>query len=220
MIFVIQCAARKNPDAGYLLKRDGRKVMFVADPGAAPDGATRAYARPDDVSDTGKSWRTILREYNADPGHNPLGLLPAWKLYKNATYELLADHCGPEHFYILSAGWGLIRADFLTPAYDITFSPGAEKYKRRRKKDQYDDFNLLPKETGDDIVFFGGKDYVGLFCALTDGARRTRYLWHNSKSAPKAPGCVLRRFHTKTRTNWHYGCARAFIEGKIQLEDG
>ena len=43
MIFVIQCAARKNPDAGYLRRRDGRKVMFVADPGAAPDGATRAY---------------------------------------------------------------------------------------------------------------------------------------------------------------------------------
>ena len=172
------------------------------------------------VSDTGKPWRTILREYNADPGHNPLGLLPAWKLYKNATYELLADHCGPERFYILSAGWGLIRSDFLTPAYDITFSPGAERHKRRRKKDQYDDFNMLAKETGEDIVFFGGKDYVSLFCALSEGVKGSRHVWYNSKSAPKAPGCVLRRFHTRTRTNWHYECARAFIEGKIQLEDG
>ena len=145
MILVIQCAARKNPEAGYLRGRDERKVMFVADPGIAPIDPNCSYARPDDTSDTGKPWRTILREYNADPGHNPLGLLPAWKLYKNATYELLADHCGPEHFYILSAGWGLIRADFLTPAYDITFSPGAEKHKRRRKKDQYDDFNMLPE---------------------------------------------------------------------------
>ena len=220
MILVIQCAARKNPDAGWLRKRDGRKMMFVADPGAAPNNAIYSYARPDDVSDTRKSWRTILREYNADPGHNPLGLLSTWKLYKNAIYELLADHCGPERFYILSAGWGLIRADFLTPAYDITFSPGAEKDKRRRKKDQYDDFNLLPQETGEDIVFFGGKDYVGLFCALSEGVKGTRYLWCNSKSAPKAPGCVLQRFHTKTRTNWHYECARAFIEGKIQLEGG
>ena len=220
MILVIQCAARKNPEAGHLRTLDERKVMFVADPGIAPIDPNCSYARPDDTSDTGKPWRTILREYNADPGHNPLGLLPAWKLYKNATYELLADHCGPERFYILSAGWGLIHSDFLTPAYDITFSPGVEKHKRRRKNDQYEDFNMLPEETGEDIVFFGGKDYVGLFCALTDGAKGTRHLWYNSKSAPKAPGCVLRRFHTKTRTNWHYGCARAFIEGKIQLEDG
>ena len=73
---------------------------------------------------------------------------------------------------------------------------------------------MLVKETEEDIVFFGGKDYVGLFCALTEGVKGTRYLWCNSKSAPKAPGCVLRRFHTKTRTNWHYECARAFIEGK------
>ena len=220
MILVIQCAARKRPEAGHLRTLDGRKVMFIADPGAAPDGVSHAYARPDDAFDTGKSWRTILREYNAVPGHNPLGLLPAWRLYENPIYELLADHCGLKRFYILSAGWGLIRADFLTPAYDITFSPGAEKDKRRRKKDQYDDFNLLPQETGEDIVFFGGKDYVGLFCALSEGVKGTRYLWCNSKSAPKAPGCVLQRFHTKTRTNWHYECARAFIEGKIQLEDG
>ena len=220
MILVIQCAARKNPEAGYLQERDGEEVVFVADPDAAPGGVSHAYARPDGVSDTGKPWRTMLCEYNVNPHDNPHGLLPAWRLYENPIYGLLADHCGPEHFYILSAGWGLIRADFLTPVYDITFSPGAEKYKRRRKKDQYDDFNLLPQETEDDIVFFGGKDYVGLFCALSEGVKRTRYLWCNSKSAPKAPGCVLRRFHTKTRTNWHYECARAFIEGKIQLEGG
>ena len=220
MILVIQCAARKNPDAGWLRWRDGRKMVFVADPDAAPGGVSHAYARPDDVSDTGASWRTMLCEYNSVPRDNPHGLLPAWRLYENPIYGLLAEHCGQERFYILSAGWGLIQSDFLTPAYDITFSPGAERHKRRRKKDQYDDFNLLPKETGEDIVFFGGKDYVGLFCALTDGARGTRYLWYNSKSAPKAPGCVLRRFHTRTRINWHYECARAFIEGKIQLEDG
>ncbi len=220
MILVIQCAARKRPEAGYLRGRDERKVMFVADPGIAPNDPNCSYARPDDVSDTGKPWRTMLSEYNADPCDNPHGLLPAWRLYENPIYRLLAEHCGPERFYILSAGWGLIQSDFLTPVYDVTFSPGAERHKRRRKNDPYDDFNMLVKETEEDIVFFGGKDYVGLFCALTDGARGTRYLWCNSKSAPKAPGCVLRRFHTKTRTNWHYECARAFIEGKIQLEDG
>ncbi len=217
MILVIQCAARKNPEAGYLHGQDGRKVMFVADPNAAPGGASQVYARPDDVAEAGATWRAMLSEYNSNPRDNPYGLLPAWRLYENPVYRLLKEHCGLERFYILSAGWGLIRSDLLTPVYDITFSPRADAYKRRRKKDQYEDFNMLPDETGDDVVFFGGKDYVGLFCALTEGVNGTRYIWCNSKSAPKAPGYTLRRFHTKTRTNWHYECARAFIEGKIQV---
>ena len=201
MIVVIQCAARKKPDAGCLCRLDGRKMMFVADPDAAPASVTQAYARPDDASDTGTSWRTILREYNADPGNNPRRLFPAWQLYENRTYGLLAEHCGPERLYILSAGWGLIRADFLTPAYDITFSPNADMYKRRRKNDEYDDMRMLPTETTAPIVFFGGKDYVDLFCALTEGVKGSRYLWHNSVNEPHAPSCTVRRFHTTTRTN-------------------
>ena len=102
MIVVIQCAARKQDHAGRLRALDGRNVMFVAKPDAAPRSGSQVYARPDDVSDTGKSWRTVLQEYNAVPGDNPLGLLPAWQLYKNSTYNILADHCGPDRLYILS----------------------------------------------------------------------------------------------------------------------
>ena len=217
MIVVIQCAARKNPEAGHLRTRDGRKVLFVADPGLATNDPSYTFARPDDVSDTGKPWRIRLHEYNTETHDNPNGLLPAWRLYKNPVYRLLEEHYGPERLYILSAGWGLLRSDFLTPAYDITFSPSAEKFKRRRKRDSYDDFNMLPEQTEEDIVFFGGKDYVGLFCGLTDGVKGRRYIWFNSKSPPKAPGCLLRRFHTNTRINWHYECTKAFIEGNIQV---
>ena len=216
MIVVIQCAAKKKPDAGHLRRRDGQKVLFVAEPDAAPAG-THAYARPDDISDAGISWKAALFQYNDDPGNNPLGLLPAWQLYENPTYRLLADHCGLDKLYILSAGWGLIAANFLTPAYDITFSPSADKYKRRRKKDRYDDLRMLPTATAEPVVFFGGKDYVNLFCALTGSVKAQRYLFYNSANAPDAPGCVLRRFHTTTRTNWHYECAKAFIEGAIGI---
>ena len=141
---------------------DGQKVLFVANPGAAPADVSHAYARSDDASDIGPSWWTVLRQDNADPGHNALGLIPAWQLCANRAYGFLADHCGPERFYILSAGWGLMRADFLTPAYDITFSPHADSYKRKRKKDRYDDLRMLPANCMEPIVFFGGKDYVSL----------------------------------------------------------
>lgn len=72
--------------------------------------------------------------------------------------------------YILSAGRGLIAGDFLTPYYDITFSPSArspDACKRRRKADKYRGICMLPDNTDEEVVFFGGKDYVPLFCTLT-----------------------------------------------------
>ncbi len=216
MIVVIQCAAKKRPDAGYLRSLDGRKVMFVANPGIAPASDDQVFARPDDPSDSDNSWRTALYKYNANPGNNPLGLLPAWQLYENSTYELLANHCGLEQLYILSAGWGLIRADFLTPFYDITFSSSADTYKRRREQDKYNDFRMLPNGIAEPIIFFGGKDYVSLFCTLSEGVERSRTIWYNSLSAPSAGGCEVQRFHTATRTNWHYECAKAFVAGSLR----
>ena len=212
MIVVIQCAARKQDHAGRLRALDGRNVMFVAKPDAAPPSGSQVYARPDDVSDTGKSWRTVLQEYNAVPGDNPLGLLPAWQLYKNSTYNILADHCGPDRLYILSAGWGLIRADFLTPNYDITFSKArnVEPFKRRGHHETYDDFKL-PTGATESIVFFGGRDYISLFCKLTAKAKGHRIVFY-AGSGTDAPGCALRRFGDPF-TNWHYQCARAFVEG-------
>lgn len=217
MIIVIQCAARKRADAGYLRKTDGRPVLFVADPSLAPPSGRYDYARPDEVSDTGKTWRQRLLNYNKTPGNNPLRLLPAWQLYANSAYAMLAKHFGQERLFILSAGWGLLASSFLTPNYDITFSASADKYKRRRKADQYDDCRMLPADTTEPVVFLGGKDYIGLFCRLTDRLSAERHVFYNSGTLPDAPGCVLRRFETKTRTNWHYECADAFIERRIDL---
>ena len=78
MIVVIQCAARKREDAGFLRTQEGKPVLFVADPSAAPASDTLIYARPDDSSDHGGSWRDVLVRYNDDPGSNPLSLLPAF----------------------------------------------------------------------------------------------------------------------------------------------
>ena len=143
MIVVIQCAASKRPDAGHLVAASGKRVDFVAHPQIAPRDPDRVYARPDDRRQDGISWRQHLLKYNDDPGGNPLRLYPAYQLYDNRAYGRLVDRFGLRNVYILSAGWGLIRADFLTPSYDITFSPSADAYKRRRKTDRYDDFRML-----------------------------------------------------------------------------
>ena len=218
-IIVIQCAASKQPTAGHLRSSDGRKAMFVANPQLAPASYDYSYVRPDDLADTGISWREELQRYNREQSDNSLGLLPAWRLYQNPTYELLYRKYGPDGFYILSAGWGLLRADFLTPYYDITFSNArnVEKYKRRSQRDAYADFRMLPDDTDKPVVFFGGKDYVGLFCALTGRVQGPRHVFYNAKVAPRAPGCQTRKFHTNIKTNWHYKAAQEYVEGLINI---
>jgi hypothetical protein len=224
MIAVIQCAATKQPDAGRLCTREGAPVYFVADPEVARKSLREPqaviYARPDDPSDDGGTWRDVLVKYNRQ-GDNPLELLPAWQLYRNAAYGGLVARYGIDNVYILSAGWGLIRSDFLTPDYDITFSQSVRKkapYKIRRKEDIYRDFRMLPEATHDHIVFFGGKDYLALFCALTATIAAKKTVLYNSRTRPDMPGCNLRRFETPTLTNWHYECVRAFLDGTITID--
>lgn len=217
MIVVIQCAAKKNISAGMLRDQNGQKVKFVADPQYAPVHATSRYARPDDIADMEGTWRTRLLEYNNASSSNPDALLPAWQLYSNPTYRLLAEKYGLEHLFILSAGWGLISADFLTPDYDITFSGSADALKRRRKKDLYNDFCMLPSESDEPLIFFGGKDYVNLFCSLTEQRSGPRHIFYNSQTPPDAPNCILHKYETTMRTNWHYQCAKEFANNEMQI---
>lgn len=215
MIAVIQCASSKQPHAGYFRTEQGKPVYFVADPGQAPVSGDRIYARPDEFSEDGTPWRERLLRYNASPGGNPFGLLPAFELYAKDTYRRLVQKFGTANTFILSAGWGLISSTFLTPAYDITFSPGADAYKRRRKTDVYNDFCMIPVECDDPIFFFGGKDYLPLFARLTRPVKAQKTVFFNSVSCPDIPGFSFQRFNTSTRTNWHYECANAFIAGTI-----
>lgn len=215
MIVVIQCASSKRPDAGTLRTTDGKPVLFVAHPEKAPEADNSVYARPDDPASGSRSWREMLLAYNERPGNNPLGLLPAYELYKNEIYRSLVRRYGIENTYILSAGWGLLKAAFLTPSYDITFSALAEDFVRRRKGDYYRDFCVLPDDAEGPIVFFGSKEYVPLFASLTRSIKAERLVFYNSQQPPPAEGCELKKFETRTRTNWQYECATAFLANEL-----
>ena len=215
MIVVIQCARSKQKNAGHLKTNDGRPVSFVAHPEFAPPAVSCVYARPDDASDAGGTWRDRLLAYNASPTNNPLGLLPAFELYENNIYRAVVKQFGVENTYILSAGWGLINAAFLTPAYDITFSAQADDFVRRRKRDVFCDLCLLPANTTEHVVCFASKEYAPLFSALTNAVSGERIVFYNSATPPLAPGCKLVKFDTRTRTNWQYECAAAFLRGDL-----
>lgn len=217
MIVVIQCAARKRKDAGHLQTRDGKRVVFISDPTVAPTSDACIYARPDDPSDHGGSWREYLLRYSETPQNNPLVLLPAFELYKEKTYQALANQLGVDRTFILSAGWGLIPASFLTPSYDITFLAKADPWKRRRHHAVVSDFSMLPIDAKEPIVFLGGKDYLPLFLRLTAHISSPRIVLFNSSTMPNAPDCRLVQFTTKRKTNWHYECASALLRGLIDL---
>lgn len=218
MIVVIQCASSKQPDAPTLLGSDGRRVIFVARPDLAPPDPHAGWAHPDAPSDTpGCTWRALVERENAA---QPSGgrLFPAGELYLPPVYRLLMQTFGVGRVRILSAGWGLVRAGFRLPAYDITFSPRAEPYKRRRAQDHYSDFVQVDVDADGPLVFLGGVDYLPLFDRLTAGVKATIIV--PFRCDPADAGAALHRagawlrvpFRTATKTNWHYECARRLCE--------
>ena len=197
-----------------MIEAGGRPVAFVARPGLAPENELISYCRPDDIAEDGATWRERVWEYNRIPSANPLRLCRAFELYEPTIYRSLVEHLGVQHVYILSAGWGLIESSFLTPYYDITFSQSADLFKKRRRDDEdFKDFNMLPANTNEEVFFFGGRDYLQLFAKLTQGVPAKRTAFYNSETPQAIPGCEMRRFETRAKTNWHYLCARQFLEG-------
>ena len=219
MKIVIQCAGRKQPRAASFLAPDGRPVLFLAHPEMAPSSAGHVYARPDEVSHDGRTWRSRLLDYNRKPEVNPLNLLPAYRLYTPEAYSALVEMFGISQVFILSAGWGLIPAAFLTPNYDITFTGDAKRWKRRRKTDHFEDYCLMPDD-GDEIVFLGGQAYLRLFSTLTASFKGNRRVFFKSARRPELPeGSTSIKYSTPTR-NWHYECAMDFIAGEIGITTG
>jgi hypothetical protein len=75
---------------------------------------------------------------------------------------------------------------------------------------------MLPVEIKGPIVFFGGRDYLRLFSALTADLDH-KVVFYNSAIPPTAHDCILKPFNTRTRTNWHYECAKAFASGAVKI---
>jgi hypothetical protein len=210
---VIQCCSTKRTNARTFVTHNGQVVKFVAHPEQCRTAGNIIHARPDDHNpDTGITWRQHLIEYNRNPD-NPLELLQAASLYKPKVYQHLAASILWKT-YILSAGWGIVRSDYLLPTYDITFSASSDDYKRRKKDDDYDDFNHLEMEQHETIYFFGGTDYLPLYYMMTQNLPGRKIIYYRSKHLEKHSGYKFIRYRRKLMTNWHYDCAINFIEGR------
>ena len=216
-VVVIQGGEEKAADAGHMVLPDGRRVMFVAEPGVAPSEPDVAYRRPDDRADGNQTFRDALIAYNGAPADNPLGLLPAWRLYEDDAYRTLAEGVEPGNLFILSAGWGLIESDFLTPTYDITFSNGVATYKRRRPRDSYNDLRRLPSEGTSRLVFAGGADYIPLFLELTENVTTERIVFHHAGRVPLAADAQFVPVESDDNSDWHLQWALDYAAGRVTL---
>ena len=216
MKVVIQCSATKDETAGSF-RLNGRRVKFVAHPELHSESSDEVLFRPDDrIPSTSTTWRDHLLTYNRR-GDNPDRLLRAADLYSPEIYRSLLHLVGTENFFILSAGWGLIKADFLVPDYDITFSLQAERWKRRTKRDEFCDFAQLTQADlpiGEQIYFFGGKDYLPLYYRLTRTLVARKVIYFASARMPMNQDFEYIPYGT-AGINWQYRCARHFIEGRI-----
>jgi hypothetical protein len=227
MDVVIQCASTKDPSAGTLRTKGGKAVHFVAAPHLCSPTAETIYARPDDESDhQGQSWRNRLEAYVAHDADNSLGMRQAYLLYKHSAYGRLVEHFGISRVFILSAGWGLVRADYLLPAYDVTFNQRAKQKNPAAYSTSIEGwsfFQQLPKNDKEPVVFLGGRDYLPLFERLTLSLQRKRIVFVRAAEAGsvrRSPGsfsCELREFHVAARTNWHYQCAAALATGELEV---
>jgi hypothetical protein len=233
MKIVIQCAASKHDCAGKLRTSSGEDVLFVADPKlcvSVPAGMR--YARPDDpCGDKAATWRDVLKRYN-EQTDNPCSLLRAADLYApkehvfRKLYQELVRAFGWNNVFILSAGWGLIRADFWTPDYNITFSAQGKKDKpwvwRNTKDRSWLDFNHLqdaPIAQDEPIHLFGGRDYLPTFYALVE-AVPGRKIVHYMGDVKRRSSFDYEKYEgsEKNRT-WHYRAAKEFVAGRAPQEN-
>jgi len=185
------------------------------------------HKRPDDMSDDGRTWRRRLRDYNENyknTGENPDNLLPAcelYSIYKKSAYKELVAEFGIENVFILSAGWGLIRADYLTPIYDITVSNEGKPHSKIEIEDALERVpNMLPDDE-EDIIFLGGQNYQELFSKLVSGYKGKKTIFYSSKKLPPVPsgsGFELKFYEPEKDGIWYYECAEKICK-KGGIED-
>ena len=217
MKVIIQCSGSKRSDA-RTLTYGGIIANFVANAKLAPPSKSETSVTPDDaIAGSSMTWRELLLRSQGVQS----GLLTVAELYRPRVYRQLVASYGPENVFILSAGWGLIRADFRLPNYDITFSSQAEKYKRRKASESFSDFNQLSDGT-DPVVFFGGQNYRPLLNTLLLSHQRQKIAFFRSEGNAKPGffrGWDMRPYITPKLTNWHYDAAAAFATGHLRIGD-
>jgi hypothetical protein len=217
MKIIISCSKSKNGDS---FLHNGTAINFVS----RVDGLgaeNELYVHPDDLIPNEKNtWRDLVSQQEI---RNEL--LPAYQLYKHSIYSSLFRHYSDDLF-IFSAGWGIVKADFRLPKYNVTFSNGKNVpiYSKRNKNDLFNDFNHLEGiDENETIVLIASKDYVLPFCQQTNHLPNQKVIiYKNMGVLNHNPYANINNFRfkhylTNERRKWHYEYANKLINNEIEL---
>ena len=224
MIVVIQCAGRKHPNTPPLTF-NGNVVHFVAQP---QDG--QVDKRPwDQIPGSNKTWIDCIKAYNEASGEMPAEYINLnigteksrrlWQcgnLYKPPVYGELMSACGLRNVYILSAGWGLVRADKFIPKYDVTFSQLGDISVRIAATDRLQCASLSDEipDNGEINLFISRAHVLYWSHLYRDAAQRTVLHWRLGQELPNGQyGTIVKHDCGDQVTNWQYTAARQFIAG-------
>jgi hypothetical protein len=78
---------------------------------------------------------------------------------------------------------------------------------------------MLPDETEDEILFFGGKDYVALFCELTKDVKSRRTVFYSSAEPPAAPRLHAGEIRHNDQKDGHCEGATPFFNGPFDSDE-
>lgn len=216
---VIQCAGLKVPGA-LTLALNGVDRKFVA----RPELAGRKGSAPwDEIGAGNRTFIDFVRDYNrGDVGYygrvavaNGGSLTAAGSLYRNRIYQELLTACSVENVYILSAGWGLVRANDEIPVYDITFSQNAQEMNRITPDDRAQHGTVRDAVDGcEEIHLFLSRSYADYwFLVFPELNGRVILHWRMGQEHPLNNVHVIEHDCGNMRTNWQNTAAGQWLNG-------
>jgi hypothetical protein len=221
---ILCCSSEKDGKTESKFYYKGKSYKFVASPRmVSQNGVT--FQKPDDkIPDENRTWRDLVVNGQKDPS---LDLVEAYRLYKPDIFRDLY-HEFDNRFYIFSAGWGIIRANFKIPFYDITYSTDSKVPKYAMRKDNFgwkdiihlnddylnEDYGKFYRDA--EVIVFAGSDYVEPF--FCDMAQSKLYIppkrimiKYKSQNLIQRQDFVYEYYETDINTNWHYEAAKEFL---------
>ena len=217
---VMICAKVKHNNTHISVNNQTIKFKAVSNPG-------NFDFLPDDPKPNDKcTWRKWVE----DNQNNAIPAL-AYNLYIpqnpfNDVYLNLNEKFD-DRLFILSAGWGLVKANFRLPNYDITFSVDNPANLRvfQNPNPPYNDFNHLTNNhnevligRNEDIVFMGGRAYIEQFISLTENSINNKLIYYFGMNSPAQVlplGFSYRKYFHPDATNytWYYFLAQDYANG-------
>ncbi len=218
---VLVCSSEKHNNTHISVNNQTIKFKAVSNPG-------NFEFLPDDPKPNDNcTWRKWVEDNQNNAAIPAL----AYNLYSprnpfNDAYVNL-NNAFNNRFYILSAGWGLVKANYRLPNYDITFSVDNPENLRvfQNPNPPYNDFNHLTNNhnevligRNEDIVFMGGRAYIEQFISLTENSINKKLIYYFGINPPAQvlpQGFSYRKYFHPDATNytWYYFLAQDYANG-------